>query len=228
MQAAIVFDMDGVLVDTEPLKARAHRRALAEKGGELTSELYRRQMGNPHDRVIRAFLEGAGLEAGEDAVETYEASFRAAYRRLLDEDLRPTEGAPELLEACRSEGRPLALVTSSDRWMAEIALDRLGADDLFGETVTADDVEAEKPDPAPYRRAREALGDAAGRAVAVEDTEAGVASATSAGLPTVAVRHAFNAAHDFGGAAAELESLAPAERVLALVDRLAGEEPHRP
>ena len=227
MQAAIVFDMDGVLVDTEPLKARAHRRALEERGGELTSELYRRQMGNPHDRVIRAFLEGAGLDASDDAAEAYERTFRAVYRRLLTDDLRPTEGATELLEACRSEGRPLVLVTSSDRWMVEIALPGLGADGLFEATVTADDVEAEKPHPAPYRRAREALGAAGGRAVAVEDTEAGVVSATSAGLSTVAVRHAFNADHDFGGAAAVLESLAPAEKVLALVDRLAGEEPHR-
>ena len=227
MQAAIVFDMDGVLVDTEPLKARAHRRALEERGGELTSELYRRHMGNPHDRVIRAFLEGSGLEASDEAVEAYERTFRAAYRRLLRDDLRPTAGAVELLEACRSEGRSLVLVTSSDRWMVEIALPSLGADGLFEGTVTADDVEAEKPHPAPYRRAREALGAAGRRAVAVEDTEAGVASATAAGLSTVAVRHAFNADHDFRAAAAVLESLAPAEKVLALVDRLAGDEPHR-
>lgn len=223
MQAAIVFDMDGVLVDTEPLKARAHRRALEERGGELTSEIYRRHMGNPHGRVIRAFLEEAGLEASDDAAEAYEETFRAVYRRLLTEDLRPAEGALELLEACRREGRPLVLVTSSDRWMVEIALPRLGAADFFEATVTADDVEAEKPDPAPYRRAREVLGGAGARAVVVEDTEAGVDSATSAGLPAVAVRHAFNAGHDFDEAAAVLESLAPAERVLTLVDRLAGE-----
>ncbi len=227
MQTAIIFDMDGVLVDTEPLKARAHRRAVEERGGELTSELYRRHMGNPHEGVIRAFLEGAGLEASDEAAEGYEETFRASYRGLLTRELRPTEGAVELLEACRSEGRPLALVTSSDRWMVEVALPRLGADGLFEVTVTADDVEAEKPDPAPYLRAREALGAAAGRPVAVEDTEAGVASATSAGLPTVAVRHAFNTNHDLGEAAAVLQSLAPAERVLSLVDRLAGGDPRR-
>jgi len=227
MQAAIVFDMDGVLVDTEPLKARAHRAALEERGGELTSELYRRHMGNPHDRVIRAFLEGAGLEASAAAAEAYEKSFRVAYRELLSDAAGPTGGARELLDACRAEGRPLALVTSSDRWMVEIALPKLGAGGLFEAVVTADDVEAEKPDPAPYLRAREALGARGRRAVAVEDTEAGVASATAAGLPTVAVRHAFNGDHDFGDAAAVLDSLAPAEKVLALVDRLAGEEPER-
>lgn len=227
MQAAIVFDMDGVLVDTEPLKARAHRRALEEQGGELTSELYRRHMGNPHDRVIRAFLEGGGLEATDRAAEAYEATFRSAYRELLADALAPTEGALELLDACRAEGRPLALVTSSDRWMVEIVVPQLGAEGLFEGTVTADDVEAEKPDPAPYRRARETLGAGGRRAVAVEDTEAGVASATAAGLSTVAVRHAFNGDHDFGEAAAVLESLAPAEKVLTLVDRLAGGEPRR-
>lgn len=227
MQAAIVFDMDGVLVDTEPLKARAHRRAVEDRGGELTAELYRRQMGNPHGGVIRAFLEGAGLDASDAAAEAYERTFRRAYRRLLLEEVSPTEGALELLEACRREDRPLALVTSSDRWMVEIVLSHLGADGLFEGTVAADDVEAEKPDPSPYRRAREALGPAERRAVAVEDTEAGVASATGAGLPTVAVRHAFNGDHDFGEAAAVLESLTPTEKVLTLVERLAGDDPRR-
>lgn len=224
MEAAMVFDMDGVLVDTEPLKARAHRRAVEERGGELTLELYRRQMGNPHGEVVRAFLRGAGLDASDAAAEAYEETFRQAYRRLLTETMEPAAGAEELLRACRAEGRPLALVTSSDRWMAEIALARLGAEEAFEAVVTAEDVEDEKPHPAPYLRAREQLGGAGGRAVAVEDTEAGVASASAAGLPVVAVRHSFNGDHDFGAAAAVLESLAPAEKMLTLVDRLAGED----
>lgn len=222
MQASIVFDMDGVLVDTEPLKARAHRRAVEERGGELTPELYRRHMGNPHGDVIRAFLDGAGLDTSDAAARSYERTFRSAYRALLADELSATDGASELLEACRREGRALALVTSSQRWMVEFALSHLDASGAFEVTVSADDVAAEKPDPAPYRAAREALGEAGEAAVAVEDTQAGVASATSAGLPTLALRHAFNEDHDFTEAVAVLESLAPAERILSLVDRLAG------
>ena len=237
--AAIVFDLDGVLVDTEPLKARAHRAAVEARGGELTLDLYRRWMGGPHDEVIRAFLEASDLAADEAALEAYEATFRAAYRELLSEELTPTEGAEAVLRACRQQGRRLALVTSSDRWMVEIVLPRLGGAERFRAVITADDVEREKPAPDPYRAAVAALDEAgagtgsgrtAGSAaatgagpVAVEDTAAGVASARAAGLPVIAVRHAFNGRHDFGDAAKVVGSLAPAEAFLERVDRVSEE-----
>ena len=222
MEAAIVFDMDGVLVDTEPLKFRAHRKAVEARGGELGPDRYRRGMGHPHDDVIRFFLSGAGLPSGPEAVQAYEERFRAAYRELLVRELAPTDGAEELLDACMRQDRQLALVTSSDPSMVEIVLERLEAAPRFAAVVTAADVDAGKPAPDPYRRARTALGPAGDRAVAVEDTEAGVASATAAGLPVVAVRHAFNGRHDFGRAAAVVDSLAPAAAFLDRLDRLAG------
>lgn len=221
MNAALVFDMDGVLADTEPLKFRAHREAVEARGGELDRALYRREMGGVHQEVVRAFLAASGLETTPGALEAYEARFRAAYRRLLARELEPMEGAPGLLERCREDGRRLALVTSSERWMADAVLEGLGAREAFEAVVTADDVAREKPDPEPYRRARSALGDAAERAVAVEDTRSGVASAAAAGLPVVAVRHALNRDHDFDAADAVVESLAPARAFLAAVDRLA-------
>lgn len=230
LTAAVVFDLDGVLVDTEPLKARAHRTAVEARGGELGLDLYRRWMGGPHDGVIRAFLEASDLAADEPALEAYEATFRAAYRELLSEELAPTEGAEALLDGCREQGRRLALVTSSDRWMVEIVLPRLGGAEVFRAVITADDVEREKPAPDPYVAAVAALD--VGGAVAVEDTAAGAASARAAGLPVIAVRHAFNGRHHFGDAAEVVDSLTPAEAFLQRVDRVAssysGGGPTRP
>lgn len=226
--AGVVFDLDGVLVDTERLKFRAHREAVEAAGGRLDRDDYRRGMGRPHDEVIRLFLSAAGLPADPGAADAYEARFRSAYRRRLEEELVPAPGAEELLAACRRDGRRLALVTSSDPWMVEIVLGRLGWGDRFEAVVTAADVDAEKPDPEPYRRALAALADRgadpgrdAPRAVAVEDTEAGVASASGAGLPVVAVRHDLNGRHDFGRAAGVVDGLAPAEDFLERLDRAA-------
>ncbi|MDX1568380.1 MAG: HAD family phosphatase, partial [Longimicrobiales bacterium] len=174
---AIVFDMDGVLADTERLKFRAHRAATEEAGGTLDADGYRQEMGKAHVGVIRAFLSASGLDTSDGAVERYEDRFQEAYRKLLATDLQPMQGARELLATCREQERPLALVTSSERWMAEIVLqeilkgipagprDRTTSDGdtafdrgaVFQAIVTADDVEKEKPDPEPYLRAIEAL-----------------------------------------------------------------------
>lgn len=244
MPAAIVFDLDGVLADTETLKFRAHRAAVEERGGELGIDVYRSWMGGPHDEVVRAFLAASGLVAGDAAVESYEATFREAYRELLATDLAPTGGAEALLAACLEQGRRLALVTSSDPWMVEIVLPRLGGEAVFEAVVTAGDVERRKPAPDPYRKALEALDPGgslppsapdgqravargpgrAGReagAVAVEDTASGAASARAAGLPVIVVRHRFNRGHGFERADAVVDSLTPAGDFLDLVDRLA-------
>jgi HAD superfamily hydrolase (TIGR01509 family) len=218
--ADIVFDMDGVLAHTEPLKLRAHRAAVEERGGTLEEALYRREMGGVHGGVVRAFLRESGLDDSPSAVAAYEDRFQEEYRELLNSELAPTPGATEVLGACRGSGRRLVLVTSSERWMAEIVLSRLADPHPFLAVITADDVERTKPHPEPYRRARAALGaDAA--AVAVEDTTAGVTSASGAGLPVVAVRHALNRQEQFPEAAAEVQSLSPADDFLELVDRLA-------
>lgn len=231
MPAPIVFDLDGVLVDTEPLKARAHRAAVEERGGELGLDLYRSRMGGPHQEVVRAFLAASDLDTSGEAVAAYEETFRAAYRELLGTDLSPAEGAEALLAACREQERRTALVTSSDRWMVEIVLPKLRGSEVFGAVVTADDVERKKPAPDPYVRAAAALGGAPGP-VAVEDTGSGVASARAAGLPVIAVRHRFNGRHDFGGAREVVDSLAPTDAFLGRVDRVAasysGGGPTRP
>lgn len=220
MTADVVFDMDGVLAHTEPLKLRAHRAAVEARGGTLEEALYRREMGGVHGEVVRAFLRGSGLDDSPSAVDAYEDRFQEEYRELLARELTPTPGAAEVLEACRGSGRRLVLVTSSERWMAEIVLSRLADPHPFLAVITADDVERTKPHPEPYRRARSALGSDAA-AVAVEDTAAGVTSASGAGLPVLAVRHALNRDEAFDDVFAVVDSLAPADRFLELVDRAA-------
>lgn len=215
----MVFDLDGVLALTEPLKARAHARAIEELGGRLDGEAYARHMGSPHEAASRAFLREAGLETADPAA--HRERFARQYRRLLGEGLAAAPGASEAVRLCRERGWAVGVVTSSHAWMAERVLGDLGLRPLLDVLVTADDVARHKPDPAPYRAAAAALGCSERPCVAVEDTDPGVASASGAGLPVIGVRHGLNRRHQFRAAAAVVEGLAPADAFLRLAARTA-------
>lgn len=205
MDKAVLFDMDGVLIDTEGLKARAHAETLARYGGALPPDTYSLWMGRSQHEVQTAFAAAAGVSIPGDE---YAEVFGAIYGSILEEGFNTTPGARELLTTLCSAGCRLALVTSSLRWMLERVFEETGFAPLFDAVVTADDVIREKPAPDAYLRALALLGAEPERAVVVEDTEAGVAAGRAAGCEVVAVRHAWNARHDFRAAFAVLPGFA--------------------
>lgn len=216
--------MDGVLVATEGLKERAHRRTLSAFGFDrkVGPGFYHSMMGKPQAEVERLYLAEAGLTGRVD-VDAYHRRFRQVYAGLLETDLALTPGARELVRRLGADGWDLALVSSSLRWMVEAVLGATGLEGAFGAVVAAEDVEREKPDPEPYLRAARALGVGPGSAVVLEDTPTGVLSGRSAGLPVVAVRHAWNGPFDLSAASAILGGLDDTAAVLrALEEALAG------
>jgi len=194
---AVIFDLDGVLVNTEPLKAEAHAQTVQSLGGSAPALFYAKVMGGAHDEVRRAFMERGGITA---APEAYSALYRENYERLLDERLAVMPGVEPLLKALRGAGCQLSVATSSQPWMVTRVFERTGLAPWFETVVTAADVERHKPAPDCYLLALKRLEAPASHAVVVEDSETGVRSALSAGLPVIAVRHPFNEGHDFQGA----------------------------
>lgn len=213
----ILFDLDGVLVQTEPLKALAHHRAVGAFGGVAEPDVYAAVMGRSFAEVRAAFLERVGVRA---APEAYERTFTREYERLLGKGLEASPGVLPLLHALAAEGYRLAVVSSSRRWMVEEILTALGLSAYFDVSVSADDVVEEKPAPTPYLRALEGLGLAPAHAVALEDTPTGVLSARGAGVTVVGVRHPYNAAQDLGAVVATLDSLEDTHAVLATIRAL--------
>jgi len=104
--------------------------------------------------------------------------------------------------------------------MMDRVLAQTGLGEHFAACVSGDDVEEEKPAPEPYLKALEELSLEASRAVVIEDTESGVASAAAAGVTAIAVKHEFNGRHDFSGAVVVLEDLLDARDVVRLVESL--------
>ena len=210
----VLFDMDGVLIDTEGLKARAHSQTIASFGGVLPPELYSTWMGRSQHEVQAGFTAAAGIEVPH---QEYTATFTRIYGAMLEEGVRTAPGACDLLTDLRAHGCRLALVTSSLRWMLERVLLDLQLRPFFAAVVCADDVTREKPAPDAYRLALQLLGAGPERAVVVEDTAPGVAAGIAAGCRVIAVRHEYNGLVDLDAAVRVLPGLTPTAAASAAI-----------
>ncbi|MDW4904312.1 HAD-IA family hydrolase [Streptomyces sp. ADMS] len=175
---AVLFDMDGTLVDTERLWWEAVEQVA---GRPLTVADQPEVLGRPVEHTAGWLAAATGTEAAQLAAELHR-EFAARVRT----GIVPRPGALDLLDALARAGVPTALVTASPRAVADTVLEALGAT-RFAVSVTADDTEHTKPAPDPYLAACRALGVDPAACVAVEDTETGVTSAESAGCAVLAV-----------------------------------------
>lgn len=184
----VVFDMDGVLFDSEPVHIRAWQQVLAEDGIAYPTGWFADWIGIP-DRDLAAHLEGTHpVLAGGDRPALLMRK-REAYR-LAAEEMRAFEGLRERLDALAAQ-IPLAVATSSRRDDLEMLLPITGLAGRFPVRVGYEETDAHKPDPAPYRLAAARLGLDPSCCAAVEDSPQGIASARGAGMLTAAVTTSF-------------------------------------
>lgn len=209
MITALIFDFDGVIVDTEPLHYRAFQRMLEPDGAGFTWAAYVSDYIGYDDRDAFALAyrrQGRDLSATEAAARI--AGKAEVFVQLVAESgVACYPGIHRLVEDCRSHGVPIGLCSGALRSDIDAVLERVGLAAAFDVLVTAEDVAAGKPDPEGYRRTLASLRLAfpdrpwsTGRAVAIEDTPAGIEAARGAGLSVVGVTttqsaDALHAAH---------------------------------
>jgi HAD superfamily hydrolase (TIGR01509 family) len=180
---ALLFDLDGTLADTDSVHLPTWVDVLEPYGVEVDEAFYKESIsGRTTGEIIRALLPDLTDEENRSVGDAKEANFRERAS-----DLKPLPGLVEFVERGREMGMWIALVTNAPVENVEAILPALELRDLFDVVVLADEVEAVKPDPAPYRAALEKTGVPPGEALAFEDSVSGISSSFATGIPTVGI-----------------------------------------
>ncbi|RNC67582.1 MAG: HAD family phosphatase [Desulfuromonadales bacterium] len=214
MLSAVIFDFDGIIVDTEPLHYRAFQVILEPLGlGYSWEDYVSLYMGFDDRDAFREAFGSKGKVLAAEELELLIGRKAAAFQEIIADGVTPYPGVVELIEAISGQ-LPLALCSGALHCDIHPILTGLDLSGAFDVMVTADEVQASKPDPASYRLAVERLssifpdgGILPDACIAIEDTPAGIASASGAGIPVVAVTNSYPADR-LAGARKVVDSLA--------------------
>ena len=181
MKTALLFDLDGTLVDTDALHLTAFQSVLASHGVALTKAQYvEKIMGSSNALIGEAFLPHLSPADQEAAIDAKEAAFRS----MLGE-LQPAAGVAALLDFAEAEGLSCAVVTNAPRANATVVLEALGLTERLPMQIIGPELARPKPDPLPYLTELERTGAVAAHSVAFEDSLSGLRAALGAGLAVV-------------------------------------------
>jgi beta-phosphoglucomutase len=197
---AVIFDFDGVIVDTEPLHFQAFQQVLNPRGIAFTWDEYvETYMGfDDRDAFREAYRVHSQTLADSELLQLIQLK-AAAFITIIQNGITPYPGVVELIDHIKESGTPLAISSGALKSDIEPILGMLGISDCFDVIVTADDVAQSKPDPECYILARLKLQSAfgknipAGSVVAIEDTPAGIHAAKGAGLQVIGVTNSYPA-----------------------------------
>jgi HAD superfamily hydrolase (TIGR01509 family) len=197
--AAVVFDFDGIVLDSETPEFESHRRIYERCGATLTSDEWCDQIGLWNDSDERRWhARLCRLSAHAPDWAAFDAEQRRIFQALVPAD--PMRGIRALLEALEAAEVPAAIAsTSSARWVVSAA-ERIGVRPLVRTIVSGDDVAKRKPAPDVYLEAVRRVGADPGLSIAIEDSAPGIAAARAAGLKAVAIPHWLTERHDLSGA----------------------------
>lgn len=185
--SALLFDLDGTLIDTMPLHYRAYAEVFARRGLAFHEADYQAAVGGPASEAIPKFLASLGIEnAGVADILTIHHEKKDAFDRLLAQARPARLPAAELLDRARGK-RKIALVSSGNRRGVTAILASVGWQDVFDIVISGDDVSRGKPDPEGYRMAAAALNVPPDQCLVIEDTDAGLMSGRAAGMAVLDV-----------------------------------------
>ncbi len=217
---AVIFDFDGVVVDSEPIHYFGFQQVLKTLGVELSREdYYAKYLGFDDHDCIAAVAADTGCQLGEHRIEQLTQTKTRIVQRAFRESIEAMPGAVRLIQALDRRRVPLAICSGALREEIRLAAETVGVLECFGPIVSAEDVARGKPDPEGYRKALERLErNLAGhllprKCIVVEDSPAGIEAGKVAGMQVLAVTASY-----------PREALAVADRVVASLEEVAPED----
>ncbi|MFA6304848.1 MAG: HAD family phosphatase [Patescibacteria group bacterium] len=179
MIKAFIFDMDGVIIDSEPLQLQSFNHVLqAYVKPVIMVEFLKKYMGHQDINICAKMVEELNLPITK---EEFISAKRAAYLEILKNDIQPIKGAVEAIREIQKM-MPVAVASSSTKLEIEIITKKFGIDDLFSVLISSFEVAQGKPAPDIYLKASELLGVPPQECGAIEDTPLGIVSAKGAGM----------------------------------------------
>jgi HAD superfamily hydrolase (TIGR01509 family) len=203
--SAVVFDLDGLMFNTEALYQQVGTELLARRGKRFDAELLDRIMGRPNAVALQIMIDWHGLS---DTVSILADESEQIFAGILNEQLECMPGLLALMSALESAGIPKAIATSSRRRFVQNVLGRFDFAPRFKFILTSEDVVDGKPHPEIYQAAAARFGLPPRQVMVLEDSENGCRAAVAAGAFTVAVPSGHSHRHDFTGAEFIADTLA--------------------
>lgn len=195
---AVVFDLDGLMFNTEDVFNASGRELLGRRGIEFTHDIRVQMMGRRAEESFRILREMTGLP---ESIEELRAESEQIFLGLLAKQLAPMPGLFDVLDHIEENSLPKGVATSSGRSYLEDILGRFELLPRFHSTLAAEDVTQGKPHPEIYLKSAERIGVHPTEMLVFEDSEAGTRAAVAAGAVAVSVPHDHSREHDFTGAA---------------------------
>lgn len=188
MLTAILFDLDGTIVNTDPIHYQVWQKMLLNYGIEIDETFYKSRIsGRLNPEIVQDILPQLSPAAGEKFADEKEAIFRQ-----LASHLKPLPGFYELVAWTETHQLKRALVTNAPRLNVEFMLELLGIKEIFHTIVLSEDCIAGKPEPIPYQVALKQLDITAQQAYALEDSPSGIRAAVAAGIRTIGIASTHN------------------------------------
>jgi HAD superfamily hydrolase (TIGR01509 family) len=204
MIQAVIFDMDGVIADSEPIHVKAEKELFLPYGVALEDEELQRFMGFGIEPMLKKLIEKYGVPVRADALY---AVHRENLLRLMRQKLEPVPGALELIRLLHHGGVSLALATSSFREMADMVTRKFGIEKCFRTVMTVEDISRSKPDPEIFLKASAEMGFGPKECLVVEDSTNGVRAARAAGMTCIGLRNPNSGRQNHDGADVVVDSL---------------------